>query len=84
MKYIINYVLFMAVCAVISPFFKNNVHSSSSHPFKDSHNMISSTTHTDYWGLRTNLSPTIMDDKNQTVEHNVFTSYWGTIILRGN
>ncbi|WP_183575365.1 hypothetical protein HDF18_15650 [Mucilaginibacter sp. X5P1] len=84
MKYIINYVLFMAVCAVIAPFFKNNVHSSSSHSFKDSHNMISSSTNTGYWGLRTNLSPTIMDDKNQIVEHNVFTSYLGTIILKGN
>jgi len=78
MKYIINYVLFMAFCAVISLFYKNDVHSSSLHPIKTSHNIISDTTNTDYWGLQTNVLPAFNTDDHLPAEHSAFTSYLGT------
>lgn len=83
-KYVINYVLCMAICAVISSFFKNDAHPSSPRTLKSSHNMIGDSISTDYWGLQTDLLPAVTDDKSQTLAHNPFTSYWGTIMLKGN
>jgi len=84
MKYIINYVLFMAICAVISLFYKNDVHSPSKHSLKTSHNIISDSTNTDYWGLQADLLPIVMNDNNQTLTRNALHYFGGKVVLESN
>ena len=84
MKYIINYVLFMAICAVISLFYKNDVHSPSKHSLKTSHNIISDSTNTDYWGLQTDLLPAVMNNSNQALTRNALHYFGGNVVLEGS
>jgi hypothetical protein len=52
MKYIINYILFMVICAVISVCFRY-----ATEPLNSKGSVVGDPTTTDYWGIWASLSP---------------------------